>query len=208
VEAAEALQPLASQPSPPPNVDWTLGLNPTALYWSVYQRRAYADALHKKNPRLLASARMLLDDIKAVRWNWGDPEGRKRLGEAEIVDRLAAIGPGVLSSIIDDMKPNAITGQDRSPYLEVIRRVGGVQDVPTLLNVLCIVSLDSRAGEPAAATDPTAERLATEKALYKCLEKLTGLKNPEGSRLARAEFWARWWRQNAARVILGKANVP
>jgi hypothetical protein len=207
-EAAEALQPLALVPSAPPNDCWTLGLNPAAYDWALYRRRADADTLHKKNPGLLASARAPLDDIKAARWNWANPEGRKRLTEKEIVDRLAAIGPGVLSSVMDDMAPNAVTGQDRSPYVEVIRRVGGVQDVPVLLNVLCLVSLDYRAWEPAAATDLTAEALATEKSVHECLEKLIGIENPETSRLARVEFWARWWRQNAERVILRKADAP
>jgi tetratricopeptide (TPR) repeat protein len=207
-EAADAIQPEALRLSPPPHDHWTLGLNPTVSDWSLYRRRVDADALHEKNPRLLASARVLLDDIKAARWNWANPEGRKRFSEEEVVERLASIGPGVLSSVIDDLAPNAATGQDRSPYVEVIRRVGGAQDAPILLNVLCIVSLDPYAWEPAAATDLTAKELATEKAVHECLEKLTGTKNPETSRLARAEFWARWWRRNAERVILGKANTP
>ena len=45
---------------------------------------------------------------------------------------------------------------------------------------------------------------AAEEAIHKCLEKLTGKKNPETSREGRVRFWLKWWDENAGKIVRGK----
>ena len=98
------------------------------FYWTIWKRRIDAEALHQKDPAALASARGLLASIEAARWNHPKLDGRPWLSEDEVVERLIPLGPGVLSSVIDAMQPNTISGQDRSPYVRVIERLGGARD--------------------------------------------------------------------------------
>ena len=177
-------------------------MNYDALSWCIWKRRAHAEALHRKDPALLASARSILANITGARWNRAKVEGREWLTEDEVVKRLVAIGPGVLSSVFDDLGPNTISGQDRSPYVKVIEQVGSVQDTPILIDTLALVVSSWEQGHTAS---PVQDQ-ATVKAIHECLEKLTGARSTETSHEGRVEFWAKWWEQNAKRVIPGKAN--
>ena len=182
IEAARVIAPDAVGPLSGYGVHGLIQAD--AIAWSMLKRRADAESLHQKNPLLLASARAILANIPAARFNHPRIEGRAWLTEQEVEKRIVTIGPCVLSSVFDELQPNRTGGGNGGYLVRVIAQIGEVQDIPVVINALTNYGL--------------------EEASNSCIEKLTGEKCTENTRDARIEFWTKWWQTNAERIVRSK----
>ena len=158
-EAADAIAPEAVLPASYYDVRYS-HMNSDALLWSTLVRRADTEALHQNDPRVLITVRRLLANIRGRRWNLPRVGGREWLSDEKVIERLAAIGPGALSCVFDDLEPRTISGADRSPFVEVIKRVGGLEDTPMLIETLATVTVGDRRGTTPAGPMATSLRNA------------------------------------------------
>ncbi len=195
-EAAEVIVPdvlfdvLFAAAAPPDGRSSRLGSE--GVLWGTLVRRADTEALFQKDPQALVKARRLLANVVGRRWNHPRVAGREWLGDKEVVEGLAALGPGVLSCVIDALEPNTISGADRTPFVEVIKRIGGPEDAPVLIETLTLVT-NPRPGRDARSV---AGDDASRQAIVECLEKLAGQKGAD---------WTQWWAENAAKVLASRS---
>jgi hypothetical protein len=179
-------------------------LNVDAVWWSLTKRQADAEALFERDPAGLLSARPLLGQIKHGNELQRAIDRQPGLPMAEPVAALARLGPGVLAPVFTQWSVNTIGAVDRLPLVAVIKQVGDKQDAPVLIDSLGLLVAELESSEKAPNPFRPAFHNcyeAQEIAIHDCLAKLTGQKNPEGSRRQRLEFWLQWWDNNAKTVI-------
>ena len=185
-EAAKVLAPNAAMQG-----NAGMSVNGDAVRWSLLRRRADAEKLHQSQPWKLVEARRLLAEFRCRTFN------SARIGKTPwrkpdvLVSLLQEFPSGILAAVFDTLKPQVITGDDRTPYIAVIRTLGAAEDAPVLINTLWMTVR----GEPSDDNRRSAEEL------HECLERLTGTDGPDGSPQERAEFWLNWWRENAVRIL-------
>ena len=103
-------------------------MNPDAVSWCIWKRRVDAEALHQKDPQRIASIHPLLQDIDHIAF---DKTGaQERPTAQEIEDELAAVGPGAIASVFDEIAQLRQSGADFSICVRVVQRVGGAQMRP------------------------------------------------------------------------------
>lgn len=181
----------ASQPNPR-NVDYD------AVQWSLLQRRAAAEKVHELDPWMLARARQLLAEIHCRKWNCGRIDGTAWREPAAAVSELRRLSPGILADVLDDLGPNVISADDRTPYVAVIEHFGALNDCPILISALAMTSRS----EPGGLSPQQLENdRRSADALHACLLKLSGLQSPPIAPSDRLAFWNDWWRSNAQRII-------
>ena len=76
-----------------------VAVNSDALSWCVWKRRADAEALYQKDPQRMASIRPLIRDIERI----ANTSARELPPAQEVEDELAAIGPGAIASVFDEI---------------------------------------------------------------------------------------------------------
>ena len=70
--------------------------------------------------------------------------------DEEIVERLTAMGPGVLEPVIDALRWTTPSGEDQSPFVRVLAAVGDEGDAPILIDTLArLTELGKRRNQPA-----------------------------------------------------------
>lgn len=197
-EAARAVAPLAVDPA---------GRNAARQWaaadvvWSRYRRRADAYAALEKDPAAVLAA---YDDARKLDAAVG--HGDAGPARDAMVRRLIDAGPAALAAVYEGLGINTISGQDRSPFVNVIAAVGGPEDVPPLVDVLSLIVSEGEKGRRHPAPSQDEADLASERAIHACLEKLTGQKNSETGRAERVQFWVRWWEANAEKVVASKSG--
>jgi tetratricopeptide (TPR) repeat protein len=157
-----------------------------AVDWCILRRRAASKKFFEGHPERIVEARRTIRDANR--------------------DRLVEMGPGVLSIVIDAMEPNTISGKDRSPFVQVIERLGSEQDVPVLIDTLAVIGDGMRhrnAEEPGQAENNLRDDKSAD-AIDRALEKLTRTKSTAPSAPERIRFWSNWWEANARRIVDAK----
>lgn len=170
-----------------------------AMKWAVLRRRATTEAYYKADPRTLASSRFLLAAPNARAYNSGGVPNRPWPDDDEVVEKLNAMGAGVLAPVIDALAPNTISADDRSPFVRAIAALGDEGDVPVLIYVMAQMMRDTkRSGAPLDAR-AVAGRSPTLAALRDALPALTKVRPPLGA--DEIAFWTTWWAANAAKIV-------
>ena len=205
VDAAAVLLPFAQVPGPA--LSYTRDtINYYAVRWSLLKRRADAEALHQKSPERLASARQVLARIAAGKALQRTMRGKPLLRMEPEARALVALGPGVLSSVMDRFKPNTIGAVDRLPLLAVVRELGEARDAPPLIHALTHITRELSENQPQNAFGQA--YLDCYKGhvpeIHRCLAKMTGQPIPTGTLKERLGYWLTWWRRSASEVVSAK----
>ena len=174
-----------------------------ARYWSIYRRKAETMRFFAAHPEAMAPARQTISRLNIYGPNYAPAPKKGWLAPDEVTAQLTAIGPGVMALVHQALRPNTISGEDRSPFVRVIESVGDEQDVPLLIDTFALLVKDSERERPGRRADGDANDARSEAAIERALRKLTRMTNPGKSREERAQFWFNWWQANAARVVLG-----
>jgi tetratricopeptide (TPR) repeat protein len=169
--------------------------------WSMLRRQEETLAASEKDHASLAAARPLIANGRASRRHWPTINGQRCLPDTEVVKRLVAIGPAVLADVMTQLGPNAISGEDRRPWVAVIEQLGSPRDAPVLISTLDKVTRGPIAARISLRPEQEENDRLTAAAVDNCLKKLTGA-NPEGKE--RAIAWSKWWAGNVTRIAAGK----
>ena len=114
-------------------------------------------------------------------------------------------GARCLRPVFDAIRPSAILGRDRTPFVRVVENVGSEQDAPILVSTLAVIvgsSMKQDAPYPGKAENDSRDAML-EAAIHRALEKLTKTKNTATSRADRLKFWLSWWETNVRRIVYG-----
>ena len=174
--AAAMLEPLLAKDQPP--VMPPLSVEHDAVRWSILRRQALASRAAEADFWAVGSARPLLAAADAA--------------------GLIKMGPAVLADVFDRLGPNTISGNDRRPWVSVVRELGSEQDAPVLVATVQVLASDP--GRRPTGGQNENGRLS-QAAASDALERLTGARCPATELAARAEFWGKWWRENRNRII-------
>jgi len=82
----------------------------------------------------------------------------------------------------------------------VVKTFGRIETASVLISALRLT----------AQTDPNKENendTRSAEALHQCLVEVTGVDGPGGSALNRSEFWSRWWREKAIKIVSDKTPL-
>jgi hypothetical protein len=176
-------------------------INYAWVQWSMLRRQAEALDASEKDYASLAVARPIIANVRGSRWSHPKVNGQPWLTDAEVVEKLVAIGPAVLADVMTQLAPNTISGEDRRPWVAVIEQLGSARDAPVLIATLAQVTRPASPGLDPPRPEQNRNDHLTAAAIERCLEKLTGAK-PEGR--DRAIAWSKWWAGNAAQIVAGK----
>ncbi|HZN68817.1 MAG TPA: hypothetical protein VFB66_26290 [Tepidisphaeraceae bacterium] len=179
--AAAVLEPLLARGQPPTMPP--LSAEHDAVHWSILRRQAVASRAAEADYWAVGSARPLLAAADAA--------------------GLIKLGPAVLADVFDRLGPNTISGNDRRPWVSVVRELGSEQDAPVLVATVQVLARDP--GRRPAAGQNENDRLS-QAAASDALEGLTGRQCPATEPAARAEFWGKWWRENRNRIVRSVAT--
>jgi hypothetical protein len=141
----------------------------------------------------IASSRGIIANVNAVRWNEPKLNGKDWLTPDEVTRELVKPGPPVLGDVLVRLGPNTISGEDRRPWISVIKQIGSEQDVPALIATMLVIE-----GNHGFSNAHQLEDNESVDALNDCLEKLTKTPCTDRDKL---QFWTNWWNTNAPRVV-------
>jgi hypothetical protein len=175
--------------------------------WRLNTLRAASVAYYQDHLDELIAARQLINNLKATRWNYPKIKEQAWLSDEEVVTRAMKLDARFLPLAIEGLEVGTISGQDRTPWVQIIAKHGTKADVPALVKTMGLIAKDNerKSRNPAPGMKQNRERdQLTLTALNTALEQLTGEKSPREDALDRVEFWQAWWVKNCAEIVGGK----
>jgi hypothetical protein len=178
-----------------------------AVDWCICRRRAEAMRFFAGHRERIIAARQTVYNILGPSNDGERVDGMPWLSAEQVTARLAAMDPGVLAIVFDDLTSAPVGAKERAQFVRLIADIGSEEDAPILITTLAQVveDADRRAKGHAQEIEPSreAEEADFELVLNRALEKITRIKNTGDSPSRRLKFWLSWWDANARRVIRG-----